>query len=47
MEPKIEPMLYIDIQATVPAGFCPRCGGAVYKPGLQCLRCQSAGHDPA
>jgi len=47
MEPKIEPTLYIDIQAAKPACLCSRCGGAVYWPGLYCLRCQVSGHDTA
>ena len=21
-------------------GFCPRCGGELYRPGLRCLRCE-------
>jgi hypothetical protein len=47
MNLRIEPTLYIDLQAAVPAGFCPKCGGAVYKPGLYCLRCEAACHDPS
>ena len=45
MNPRIEATLYIDPQAAVPAGFCPRCGGAVYKPSLYCLRCDQSCHD--
>ena len=36
----IEPMLFQDPQQEAPAGFWPRCGGELYRPGLQCLRCQ-------
>lgn len=39
MQNNIEPTLYIDTQAQVPADFCPRCRGALYRPGLYCLRC--------
>lgn len=36
----IEPTLYMDPQAVKPAGFCPVCGGELYRPGLSCLRCE-------
>lgn len=36
----IEPTLYLDPQAAVPASFCPICGGERYAPGENCLRCQ-------
>ena len=39
MQVNIEPTLYIDRQAQSPAAFCPRCRGALYAPGLYCLRC--------
>lgn len=39
MEGKIVSTLYIDLQAQVPAAFCPRCKGALYRPSLLCLRC--------
>jgi hypothetical protein len=39
MEGKIASTLYIDLQAQVPAAFCPRCKGALYRPSLLCLRC--------
>ena len=38
----IEPTLYIDPQAQVPAFYCPVCGGARYAPSLICLRCERA-----
>ena len=47
MDLRIEPMLYIDPQAAVPDGYCPRCGGALYAPGRICLRCERAGNDPS
>ena len=40
MTQKIEPTLYVDAQATIPAGYCPACGGALYRPSLLCIRCQ-------
>ena len=36
----IEPVLYIDLQAAIPAFYCPVCGGARYAPGEHCLRCE-------
>ena len=39
MLPQIEPTLYIDPQAAIPVGYCQRCGGAIYAPGGECLRC--------
>ena len=43
MAPSIEPMLYCDPQAEPPAGFCPVCGGELYRPCLLCLRCERDG----
>ena len=40
---EIQGTLYTDPQAQVPAGYCPRCGGAVYQPSLTCLRCERRG----
>lgn len=40
MYPSIEPVLYIDPQSVAPSGFCPECGGEVYPPGHDCLRCR-------
>lgn len=37
---QIEPMLYLDPQAAIPARFCPVCGGECYAPSLVCLRCE-------
>ena len=45
MNPKIDPVLYIDPQGAIPAGSCPRCGGALYLPSLICLRCERDGYD--
>jgi uncharacterized OB-fold protein len=42
MAQMIEPRLYIDAQAEIPAHYCEDCGGAVYRPGLVCIRCQRA-----
>ena len=39
----IESTLYIDPQAQTPAAYCPICGGALYPPGLYCLRCERRG----
>jgi len=39
MGQRIESILYIDPQAQKPAGYCSRCGGAVYFPGCRCIRC--------
>lgn len=36
----IEPVLYLDEQAAIPAGFCPVCAGECYSPGFFCLRCE-------
>ncbi len=33
-------VLYIDPQAQKHAGFCRRCGGCLYLPGLRCIRCE-------
>lgn len=38
--PLIEPTLFLDPQAQVPASYCPRCGGARYAPGEHCIRCE-------
>ena len=40
MYPGIEPMLYADPQAERPAFCCEICGGACYRPGFFCLRCE-------
>ena len=40
---EIQGTLYTDPQAQVPDGYCPRCGGAVYRPSLYCLRCERRG----
>lgn len=40
MAQEIEPTLYIDAQGEIPAFYCPDCGGALYRPGLHCIRCQ-------
>lgn len=37
---QIEPMLYPDPQAAIPACFCSVCGGERYAPSLVCLRCE-------
>ena len=37
---EIEQVLYPDLQAEKPAGFCPVCGGELYLPGLIFLRCE-------
>lgn len=36
----IQGTLYIDPQDQIPAGFCPRCGGALYDPSRICARCE-------
>jgi hypothetical protein len=47
MNVTIEPVLYMDAQAAVPAGYCPRCGAELWLPSLRCLRCEEEGrHDP-
>lgn len=35
----IDPTLYFDPQQALPAGYCARCGGCLYRPSLSCLRC--------
>ena len=40
MTQEIEPMLYTDAQAEIPAGYCPACGGELYRPSLLCIRCR-------
>lgn len=47
MEARIEQVLYIDIQAAVPAGVCPCCGGEVYKESCSCVRCEAMSYDPS
>ena len=47
MDARIEQVLYIDMQAAVPAGRCPRCGGEVYWESCVCFRCEAMGYDPA
>lgn len=42
MATSIEQSLYDDPQAAIPAGYCDKCGGALYRPGLHCLRCEEA-----
>ncbi len=39
----IESVLYTDPQDAVPGGFCEKCGGALYLPSLECIRCQKYG----
>lgn len=39
MPEKLESVLFTDPQAQIPAGYCPLCGGALYAPGLYCIRC--------
>jgi len=39
MHPEFESTLYIDPQAAIPAGYCERCGGALYAPSCTCIRC--------
>ena len=39
MIPFIEPVLYIDLQAVKPKGFCIRCGGERYGEGDLCRAC--------
>lgn len=36
----IEPVLFLDLQATVPRKYCNLCGGECYAPSLLCLRCE-------
>ena len=36
----LESVLYVDLQAAVPACLCGRCGGERYAPSLVCLRCE-------
>ena len=36
----MEGTLFLDPQAAVPAGFCPRCGGECDAPTLTCNRCE-------
>ena len=43
MTEEIQGSLFTDPQAEIPAGYCPVCGGALYRPGLYCLRCERRG----
>ncbi len=43
MQIQIEPILYIDPQDTPPADFCQKCGGALYFPSMECIRCRKYG----
>ena len=43
MKITIEPVLYTDIQAQIPACFCALCGGERYAPSLICSRCERRG----
>jgi len=43
----IEATLYIDAQAARPVGFCTICGGELYLPGSNCLRCRRRERDPS
>lgn len=36
----IEPALFTDPGAQIPAAYCPECGGELYAPSLICLRCE-------
>ena len=40
MNPYTQSTIYIDLQAQVPADFCPICGCERYLPGLHCVRCE-------
>ena len=47
MNVTMEPCLYIDPQAAVPAQYCAVCGGELWLPSLRCLRCEKEGrYDP-
>ena len=37
---EIEQVLYVDVQAVKPGGFCPVCARELYLPGLICLYCE-------
>lgn len=39
---EIEQVLYVDIQAERPAGFCPACGRELYVPTLTCRYCEKS-----
>lgn len=41
----IQMTLFWDEQQEIPAGYCSRCGGALYAPGLHCIRCEEGGYD--
>ncbi|MBP3479334.1 MAG: hypothetical protein J6K03_07630 [Oscillospiraceae bacterium] len=47
MKVTIEQVLYIDLQAAVPVGFCLRCGSEIYRENGNCFRCEAMGYDPA
>lgn len=36
----IEPVLYIDMQALRPAGYCESCGAEIYTYGGSCRYCE-------
>ena len=40
MATSMEAVLYTDPQAQPPRGFCPVCGGEIYAPEGDCLRCR-------
>ena len=39
MCPTVESALFIDPQAAVPSGFCPKCGAELYPPTHHCTIC--------
>ncbi len=39
----IQGSLFIDEQDQGPAGYCEKCGGALYAPSLACIRCEREG----
>ena len=42
---KIITTLFLDEQQEIPAGYCGRCGGALYGPSLRCIRCEEDSYD--
>ena len=36
----IQPVLWVDEQARIPAGFCEQCGGECYHPSRLCPDCE-------
>ena len=36
----IEQVLYVDVQAAKPGGFCPVCARELYPPTFTCLYCE-------